>query len=277
MVTRRNTLEEGYKPYLCRMMAYIDKDPGGDYPRTMEWDQEQLLAIVPDAIASYFKQLAYGTSTPDPNYMPTYCHSTNLEQYKNAISFYMPNKISAWDVRLASGTPTKSVLVNDVLSTVCKMECRKQGRPSCAKRDMKREEYRTAIRILEAKLGNYDLQGKVPMMLKFQFHIIARTDDITNLETGDLRSHNKFGAFALQTKVSWSKNVMEERSCPDQILLGAADADFCILLALACCLESLLNNNHHGRYLFGDTEDDMDPDRANSQYCNALCKCWAGT
>jgi hypothetical protein len=34
------------------MMAYIDEAPGGEYPRTMEWYQEQLLAIVPDAIAS---------------------------------------------------------------------------------------------------------------------------------------------------------------------------------------------------------------------------------
>jgi hypothetical protein len=152
--------------------------------------------------------------------------ATNLDQYKKAISFHIPNKISAWYVWSASGNPTKSVPVNDVVNTVRKMECRKQGRPSCTKQDMKREEYRMTMRILEAKLGNYELQGKVPTMLKVQFHIIARTDDITNLETGDLRSHNKFGAFALQTKVSWIKNVMEERSCSDQILLGAADTDF---------------------------------------------------
>jgi hypothetical protein len=69
------------------MMAYINNPPGGEYPRMMEWNQEQLLTIVTDAIASYFKQLAYGTSTPGPKYMPTHCRSTNLEQYKKAISF----------------------------------------------------------------------------------------------------------------------------------------------------------------------------------------------
>jgi hypothetical protein len=206
MVRRSKTLEEEYKPYLCLMMAYISKAPGGEYPRTMEWDQEQLLAIVPKAIASYFKKLAYGTSTPGPHDMPTQCRSTNLEQYKKAISFYMPNKILAWDVWSASGNPTKSVPVNDVVNTVRKMECRKQGRPSCAKRDMRREEYHMTMRILKAKLGNYEMQGKVPTRMKFQFYIIARTDDITNLETGDLRSNNKFSAFALQTKVSWSKS-----------------------------------------------------------------------
>jgi hypothetical protein len=167
-------------------MAYIDKDPGGDYPRTMEWNQEQLLATVTDAIARYFKQLAYCTSTTGPNDMPTHCRSTKLKQYKKAISFYMPNKISEWDVRLALGNPTKLVPLNDVVSTVRKMDCRKQGRPSCAKWDMKREEYHMTMRILNTKFGNYELQGKVPTMLKFQFHTISQTDDIMNLETGDL-------------------------------------------------------------------------------------------
>jgi hypothetical protein len=76
------------------MMAYIGKAPVGEYPRTMEWDQEQLLVIVPDAIASYFKHFAYGTSTPGPHDMPTHCYSTNLEQYTKAISFYMPKNLS---------------------------------------------------------------------------------------------------------------------------------------------------------------------------------------
>jgi hypothetical protein len=137
MVRQRKKLEEGYKPYFCRLMAYIDEAPGGDYPRKMEWKQEQLLAIVPDAITRYFK-MVYGTSTPGPNDMPTHCRSTNLEQYKKAISFYMSHKILAWDVRLESGNPTKLVPVNHFMNTVRKMECRKQGRPSCAKRDMKK-------------------------------------------------------------------------------------------------------------------------------------------
>jgi hypothetical protein len=102
-------------------------------------------------------------------------------------------------------------------------------------------------------------------MLKFQFHTIARADNITNIETSDLRSHDKFGAFALPTKVYWNKNVMEEGSCPDQILIVAADTDFNIMLALSCYLESCMSSNRHGRYLFGDSVNDMEPYRANSQ------------
>jgi hypothetical protein len=134
---------------------------------------------------------------PGPNNMSTHCCSTNLDQYKNAISFYMPNKTSPWDVRSGSGKPATSVPMNDVVNTVCKMECRKQARPSCAKGEMKSQKYCMTMRIIHAELGNYEMQGKVPRMLKFQFHIIVRSDDITNLETGDLPSHDKFGVFAL--------------------------------------------------------------------------------
>jgi hypothetical protein len=80
MVRRHNTLEGGYKPCIFRLMAYIDEAPGGNYPRMIEWSQEQLLDITPDTIVIYFKKLAYGTPAPDPNDMPTHCRSSNFQQ-----------------------------------------------------------------------------------------------------------------------------------------------------------------------------------------------------
>jgi hypothetical protein len=168
MVRRHKTLEEGYTPYRCSMMAYINRAPGGDYARTIEWSQEQLLEITQYAIARYFNQLAYNTPTLVPNGMPMHCRSTNLEQNKKDISFYMPNNISTWDAHSGVGNPTKLVPVKNIVNTVRKIECRNQDHPSCTKWDMKREECRKTIRIIESKAGNFEMQGKVPTMLKFQ-------------------------------------------------------------------------------------------------------------
>ena len=90
-------------------------------------------------------------------------------------------------------------------------------------------------------------------MKKLQFAIIGRVDDISNLETRDLRGHGVHN-FSLITKVKWSKNVFEERCCPDQILLGSNDTDFCILLSLSIYLESWMSvgSGQHSRYLFSD-------------------------
>jgi hypothetical protein len=114
--------------------------------------------------------------------------------------------------------------------------------------------------MLESKAGSYEHQEKIPTMLNFQFHIIARTDDITNIKTKELRSQDKFGTFALQTKVSSSKNVTEERYWPDQILLGTADTNFLFLLALVCYVEIMLTAHPNGSYLFGERDNDDELD-----------------
>ena len=52
MVRRRKTLPEIYKPYLCKLMAFID---GADqaYPQTIEFSEEELLTISPSHISQW--------------------------------------------------------------------------------------------------------------------------------------------------------------------------------------------------------------------------------
>ena len=112
-------------------------------------------------------------------------------------------------------------------------------------------------------------------MMKLQFHIIGRADDITNLETVNLRSHAKFTDMALQRKVSWSENVMDERECPDQLSIGAADPDFCVLAALASFLESKLGSSNSNKFLFGEADDEDEPGHINSTHQRLLRTLWS--
>ena len=139
---------------------------------------------------------------------------------------------------------------------------------------MKQPEFKKTLELLTSS-SNIVYQYKVPTMLKLQFHLIGRTDDICNLETKDLREHEEFPGFALQTKVAWSKNVNEERDCPDQIILGANDPDFCTLISLAGYLESRFSD-HWGtpRFLFGERDADDEPLRMNDNYMKILKKMW---
>ena len=66
----------------------------------------------------------------------------------------------------------------------------------------------------------------------FQFHMIARLDDVFRFRREDITRNIEF-PFALKSKMRWSKNVLEERDAPDQIILGAMDPSFCPLLAIA--------------------------------------------
>ena len=215
-----------------------------------------IAAITPEDLVRWFRLISYGTETPGPEDRPMQRRSSGIAFCKKAISYFMADGSAQWNTQAQTGNPTMSKAVNRLISEIKKHEVRKQGKKSNAKRDLKRAEFKKTLQLLEDSNG-FAHQFKTPTMLKLQFHLIARTDDICNLLSSDLREHEQFGTFALQTKVAWSKNVNEERECPDQIILGANDPDFCCLMALGCYLESRLTDQWgDARFLFGERDDD---------------------
>ena len=275
MAAAKAKLEKDYRVYLNKMMAHKG---GYEYDADHRYSEAELLEITPEDVARFLKALAYHTSVPGPNDLPpVYARSNTLAQTKKAISYFMPHRDASWNVHAKYGNPTKSRVVNYVIKDVRKMEVRKQGKASQAKRDMKRPEFRKTLQLINDD-PHQSLLDKLRFstMIRFQFHIVGRSDDMCHLEqTADLRSHEKFGDFCLQTKVSWSKNVVEERDCPDQILIGANDVDFCVLLALGCYLESRFTlAEHDPKYLFGKREESDEPAKAKLAYRYLLGKVW---
>ena len=58
--------------------------------------------------------------------------------------------------------------------------------------------------------------------------------------------------FALIVSMPWSKNLYDEKDGPDQILVGANDPNFCVLLALGIHLETWLGcKSADDKFLFG--------------------------
>lgn len=74
-------------------------------------------------------------------------------------------------------------------------------------------------------------------MFKFMFLLIAQGDDMSHVKKMNLEVSNEY-PFTLTSKMRWSKNVKEERDCPKQILLGAMDPRYCMLLGLVVFEES---------------------------------------
>ena len=121
---------------------------------------------------------------------------------------------------------------------------------SKAKRDLSQEEFLKTLELLR-KVPDWNHQYKYPCMTLGQYHLIGRIDDTAHFQVGDPRGHEVFD-FALQTKVRRSKNVLDERRCPDQILMGAMHDDYCILLMIAIYLESFLEQHPNASLLFTD-------------------------
>lgn len=271
MARSRPTLLQQYHPTLRKFMGWRN---GALYGKDHVFTAEELAAITPEELVRWFRLISFGTETPGPDDRPTLRRSSGIAFCKKAISYFMADGSAQWNSQAQSGNPTMSKAVNKLLAEIKKHEVRKQGKKSNAKRDMKRAEFKKTLMLLQ-NVNGFVNQYKIPTMLKLQFHLIARTDDICNLESADLREHEQFGSIALQTKVAWSKNVNEERDCPDQIILGSNDPDFCCLIGLAAYLECRFTENWgNPRFLFGEREDDDEPLRMNDNYCNVLKRQW---
>ena len=97
----------------------------------------------------------------------------------------------------------------------------------------------------------FNLQVRIPSILKFQVHLIARVDDAAHVLMNKIQTHGMFD-YALRVRLRWTKNCLEERDAPEQIILGASDQDFCVLTSLSIHLQYLLEflNGENSDYLF---------------------------
>ena len=85
----------------------------------------------------------------------------------------------------------------------------------------------------------------------FQFHIMARLDDVGNFKCEDIIVNLEY-PYKVNSKMRWSKNVLNERKSPVQIISESMDPHFYVLLGLALQLEhaSLTINQNSSPLLF---------------------------
>ena len=90
-------------------------------------------------------------------------------------------------------------------------------------------------------------------LVKLQFHMLARSDDMAHIKKANLTTSLQFPKY-LTVKLRWSKNVCEERDCPRQLILGSVDINRCPVVGLACFLEAWIRNGNGAvsQWLFGD-------------------------
>lgn len=260
------TLEK-YKACLAKFMSFVHgRSEGNLYHPGHVHSVEALAAVTPNDVVRYMSLLAFGTSSPAPDANPVSRRGSTLHFDKKAISFFMPNR-EKWSVSRAEGNPTQSQEVNALIKRVKKKEARKQGAATKTKRPMQDDEFVAMHEILKKMGDAVDDAGRTTSyaaswqryglraLVNFQFHLIARVDDSTQVVLDHVRVHDHF-AHCLKTRLNWSKNVMDERDAPWQIVLGSIDPIYCVLCSVGLWLEINL---------------DMYPPAMNSPYLFCFC------
>jgi hypothetical protein len=224
--------------YWAKMVSFMCYRDQLHYELTHAFSDEELTSVTPTDVERYMKFRAYGVPEPGTDDRPKLLRGSSLMVIKKSISFFIPNRLPSWDPGRNCGNPTKSIAVNNVIKVVTRHECRSEGAQCKVKRALTKIEFVKALSLFEAK-ESFHHRHRIPTMMKYQYHLIARSDDIAHFKIEDLSGHKdqRFQFLALQVKVRWSKAVLDERQCPPQILLGSMDPEFCLLLALAVYLE----------------------------------------
>ena len=243
-----------YKASLDHLMSFI---AGEQYAREYIYSDDELVAVTPRMVLRWMNFRTFGTINPAVDANPISARSSSLQYWKKAISFFHPNRLMVWSDGRQEGNPTRSIEINNLIKRVKKKEVRKQGVASQTRRAITEEEFRKLHTVFRAATNSMLWRFGMSAMINFQFHVIARIDDTTQVLIEHIRVHDSF-AHCLKTKLNWSKNVADERDAPWQMVLGSVDTTYCVLVSLAIWLEMNMRANGNAAtspYAFSFSDD----------------------
>jgi hypothetical protein len=181
-----------YKCILASFMSFLHNCAvGSEYPHDHVHAIEVLTAVTPNDVLRYLNLKTFGTTEPAGDANPSSAHANSLAMDKKAMLYLMPN-CNAWSGTRFEGNPTRSVLVNALIKRVTKKEARKQEVDLQSQRPMLGQEFVVMNDLLNWNVlsvgrrgeGAHDVFWKrygILAMVNFQFHLIARVDDSTQL------------------------------------------------------------------------------------------------
>ena len=235
-----------YSSVLLRLINYLDNT---ELPKGTEISRERISQLTPKDLMRWFNMQVFTTETPRDDAKPV-ARSTSVEFWKKALSYFMTNRLMAWNEISGVGNPTRSAELNNLIKYIKKKEVQKQGVTSQAQRALTHEEFKSTLVQLKAykrtnkgestaPIWNYG----VPASMCLQFHVIAQKDDTMHIRMENLQKSTSFN-FLLQVKLNWSKNVREERDLPWQILLPLMNHLYYVYINVAIWLKYFFLFSH---------------------------------
>ena len=213
------------------------------YTKESTWTNEQMFAITNEDVVRYMKLRAYNNADADPEMLrPTYCRWETLSAIKKGIiSYYHPEKDAEWSIRRSEGNPTRSVVVRELMKRVLLDEVAGNGAKSKERGPFVEQEYEQAIDLMEE---NDDAEERLftSGIFRMQYNLGGRIDDVSKQKCVNLVANKdiQHENLSVITKLNWSKNVRTKKQAPWQILIGAKDRHYCVLVGLAMWLEFMI-------------------------------------
>ena len=235
-----------YLPAFLELMSFIDNKK---YTKSSTFTKEQVMKLQPRHVLAFLTHKAFGKTRRLPEDRPDYARSNHIKNMKMKLSHYMPSS-SPW-VELPNGeghgNPTRHKSINKLIEDITKFEVRGEGSEGRDVRDMEMVELEKELELLRQS-KDPTCRYRNPLMALYQVQFITRSDDVINFKVEDPKG-NSIYEMALSQSVKWSKNVKDNRNCPDQLLLAAKDHRYCLFLGLALWLEYFLHDHPNATFM----------------------------
>ena len=207
------------------------------YSKGTTFPLETRLSITAMELYCWAKFRVYGAPEADENVVPPKNYRVyTVRTWKRAISHFMLNNQMQWNEAANIGNPTRSSLFARLIRNMSRFQTQRRGVASCVRRPLTLTEYEKLM-TRYWKLENKELSLCAAAKLVVQFHLIGRSDDVAKFCLEDLSPCDQYPDYGFFGCLAWSKNVIEERDSPLQILFGAMDTRFCSQANLAVWLE----------------------------------------
>ena len=259
-----------YHAILARLFSYHD---GANYDKYHVFSEDDLERITHADVLNYFKLRCFGT--PTPNFRD---RNLRLLRRVSTVKFWKKG-ISKFYNNAGVANPTRGPQITEFFGRILRMEVRGKGLLSKARIPFKHGDFTHLIQMLKQDerrgINNIRKYG-IPALFCFQFSLICRFDDATQMLADNLQYNDRFPRYALKARLVWSKNVNEERDAPWQTLIGAISTTFCVFINLGIWLELHLSTTPGANlspYVFGFSHDNNIPsggDRAKMRARNIL-------
>ena len=177
MPTHTNA-SECYKATLVSFMRH--RDSNASYSIHTVFSSEELSSIKLQEIVAWMKLTVFGCSDVGDDDVPIWGRSNTLAFHKKALSYFMPNKHLGWNMVSSTGNPTRSPEVNDLIKLVRCDEVCGEGVSSKVQRALTVPEFCSLVG-MAPNSETIILQVRIPCILKFQVHLIARVDNAAHV------------------------------------------------------------------------------------------------
>jgi hypothetical protein len=245
-----------YHAILARFFRSFD---GVDYDIHHVFTEDDLRRVTHADVLNYFKFRCFGT--PNPDY-----RDRNLRvAIRVSTAYFWKKGISKFFCNAGVNNKTQGPMITEFMNRIKRMEVRGKGQLSKARVPFKYQDFMHLIQMLKNNVGGVANDIKkygIPAMLCFQFSLICRFDDATQMLSANLQYNDRFPQHALKARLVWSKNVNEQRDAPWQTLIGSISTTFCVFINVGIWLELHLSTTPGANlspYLFGFSHDNEIP------------------